>query len=87
MTLNDNQYLLLTIIKDQRKVVYFEQNGTIAKKACFQRQALFLKHFVLMTKIQEKATKRTKTIKKQGPISINQTGMSIVLQKQWHVIS
>ena len=85
MTLNDNQYLLLTIIKDQRKVVYFEQYH--CKKVYFQRQALFLKHFVLMTKIQEKATKRTKTIKKQGPISINQTGMSIVLQKQWHVIS
>jgi len=37
--------------------------------------------------MQENITKRMKTIIKQGPIKINQTGISIVLQKQLHRIA
>ena len=41
-------------------------------------------HFVLYTAIHKNITKIMKTVTKQGPIKINQTGIFIVLQKQWH---
>ena len=39
-------------------------------------------HFVLYTAIHENITKIMKTVTKQGPMKINQTGILIVLQKQ-----